>query len=83
MTNEEELKKIEIEREKFEEKADQEFKKILSKIEQDKTTDLIEETYFIPKQYVKMVAKGNSRGFLFYGECGLGKTYAVKSITRK
>jgi len=63
--------------EKVEHQAELEFDKVLSKIEKDKTTQTIEDIYFIPKQYAKMVANGNARGFLLYGEAGLGKTYSI------
>jgi hypothetical protein len=61
----------------FELQAEKEFNRVLDKISNDKTTETIEDIYFIPKQFVKMVAKRNSKGLLLYGEAGLGKTYSV------
>ncbi len=61
----------------FEIEAEKEFEKSLDKIESDETSNLIEEIYYIPKQFVKMVANGNARGLLLWGEAGLGKTYSV------
>lgn len=73
--------------EEFERQAEIEFNKVLEKISNDKTTNTIEEIYFIPKQYVKMVANGYARGFLLFGECGCGKSYSVirafKEINKK
>ena len=66
-----------IEIEKIEKQAELEFNKVLEKIAEDKTTNLIEEVYYVPKQYVKMVANGFARGLLLYGENGLGKTHLV------
>lgn len=68
MTNE--FKQIEIE-------ADAEFNRILNKIGEQEATPTIDNIYFIPKQYTKMVANGFSRGFLLYGASALGKTYSV------
>jgi predicted ATPase len=68
MTNE--FKQIEIE-------ADAEFNRILNKIGEQEATPTIDNIYFIPKQYTKMVANGFSRGFLLYGNAGLGKTNSV------
>jgi len=62
---------------KIEKQAELEFEKILSKIENDKTTGLIEDVFYIPKNYAKMVANGNVRGLLLWGESGCGKTYSV------
>lgn len=60
--NEEQIKKVEIQ-------AKLEFEKVLEKIQNDKTTNLIEETYYIPKQYAKMVANGFAKGFILFGNC--------------
>lgn len=63
---------------KFEEKAEQEFKKVLDNIKADETTEFLEDIYFIPNHYVGMVANGNINGFFLYGEAGLGKSYLVR-----
>lgn len=62
---------------KFEEQAEKEFNKVLKRIGNNPTTEVIEDIYYIPKQFTKMVARGNARGFLLWGEAGLGKTYSV------
>lgn len=62
---------------KFEQQAEVEFNKCLLEIEKNKTTTYLEEVYYIPKQFTQMVIKENARGFLMYGESGLGKTYSV------
>ena len=68
---------------KYEEQADEEFNKCLLEIEKKGTTNYLEEIYYIPKQFIKMVIKGNSRGLLMYGESGLGKTYSVMRTFRE
>lgn len=50
----------------------------LLKISQSETSSELEKHYFIPKQYVKMVGKGNARGLLLCGEAGLGKSFLVR-----
>ncbi len=67
----------------YEVEAEKEFEKTLDKIEQDKTTNLIEDVFYIPKQFAKMVALGNARGFLLYGNAGLGKTYSIIKAFRE
>jgi hypothetical protein len=61
----------------FEKQAELEFNRALDKIGGQETTETIDDVYFIPKQYTKMVANGFSRGFLLYGKAGIGKTYSV------
>lgn len=75
--------KVEEEIQKAEEQAEIEFEKTLKRIEQDKTTNIIEEYYYIPKQFAKMVANGNSKGLILYGECGCGKSYNVMRAFRE
>ena len=62
---------------KIEQEADKEFNRTLEKISKDETTKTLEEIYYIPKQFAKMVGKGFARGLLLYGETGLGKTYSI------
>jgi len=66
-----------------EEKAEIEFQKTLEIIEKNKTTNIIEEIYYIPKQFTKMVANGNANGFILFGEAGLGKSYSVMKAFRE
>jgi len=68
---------VEEQLEKVEQQAELEFNKTLEEIENKTTTNFLEEIYYIPKQFAKMVANGNAKGFLIYGEAGLGKTYSV------
>jgi hypothetical protein len=68
---------------KAEKQATLEFEKALRKIEKDKTTTIIEDMYFIPKQFAKMVANGNAKGFILYGEAGLGKSYTIMRAFRE
>jgi len=69
---------IKKEIEKQEQQAQLEFEKVLEKINLTTTTEELEKQYFIPKQYVKMVANGFARGYLLYGEAGLGKSFLVR-----
>lgn len=80
--NVDEMKHIEQEQHQkqileFEKQAELEFNRALDKIGGQETTETIDDVYFIPKQYTKMVALGFSRGFLLYGKAGIGKTYSV------
>jgi len=62
---------------KEEKQAQLEFEKALKKIGDDKTTQVLEDYYYIPKKFAKMVATGFSRGFLLWGESGTGKSHSV------
>lgn len=77
ISKEEYEQKLSLEFEKAEEKAEEEFNKTLEEIQNKETSDFIEDIFYIPKQFSKMVIKGNSRGFLLYGEAGLGKSFSV------
>lgn len=68
---------------KAEKQATLEFEKALEKIEKDNTTTIIEDIYFLPKQYAKMVANGKAKGFILYGEAGLGKSYTIMRAFRE
>ncbi|MCH7851014.1 MAG: hypothetical protein IH845_05210 [Nanoarchaeota archaeon] len=63
--------------EQAEEQAEKQLKKTLKTIKDNSSTPLLEKIYSKPKEYTKMVANGNSRGFLLWGNTGLGKTFAV------
>ena len=63
---------------KAEEKAEKEFEKALKKISNNKSSDIIEKFYEIPKHYARMVALGHRRGLILYGNAGLGKSYNTK-----
>lgn len=64
----------------FEREADEQFKKSLEAIENEKSSDIINEIYYSPKQFAKMVVKGYARGFLLYGEAGIGKSHSVLKV---
>lgn len=68
---------IRTEIQKQEAEAEKSFMESLEQIEKDKTSDIIEKIFFIPKQYAKMVAQKFSNGLILFGEGGLGKTYSV------
>jgi len=63
---------------KAEEKAEKEFEKALKRISNDKSSDIIEKLFEIPKHYARMVALGHRRGLILYGDAGLGKSYNTK-----
>jgi len=67
----------------IEKQAELEFTKALEKIEKDKTTSTIEDFYYVPKQFAKMVANGNSKGFICFGEAGIGKSYCIMRAFRE
>lgn len=60
-----------------EKEAENQLRKTLKDIKTNSTSDLLEKIYLKPKQYAKMVAKNNARGFLLWGNTGLGKTFAI------
>jgi len=62
---------------KIEEQAELQFSNALNKISLMDSTETLEEIYHIPKQYTKMVARGNAKGFLMFGDAGLGKSHSV------
>lgn len=69
--------------EEIEEKAQKEFNKVLNQIQQNKSTEILDKFYFIPKQFIKMVGKKHTKGLLLYGEAGLGKTYNVMKALKE
>jgi hypothetical protein len=72
--------KIEKKIKKEEEKAEKEFKK---QIEEIKNSEEINEVYKIPTEYIKSVARGFNKAFIFLGSCGLGKSYLTRQILSK
>ena len=63
--------------EKIEKEADKEFEKTLKEIKDSPTTDKLEEIFNTIKNFTKMVVKGHKKGFLLYGNAGIGKTYNI------
>lgn len=70
MNKEQELIKVEKE-------ADKEFEKVMKTISTSPTTDKLEEMYKVIKNFTKMVIRGHKKGFLLFGEAGIGKTYNI------
>jgi len=68
--------------EKEEKKAELEFMKSLEKIEKE-NSKVIEEIYYVPKNYAKMVALGYSNGMIFLGEAGVGKSFTYISAFKE
>jgi len=60
-----------------------EFEKQLEVIANTNTSDLLNKIYYVPKEYIKMVVNGKSRGLLLYGEGGLGKSWNVKRVIKE
>jgi len=69
--------------EKIEKNTELEFQKTIQKIANSKTTEIINEIFFIPKNFIKMVANKNAKGFIFYGEAGTGKSYLTMKTFRE
>ena len=61
----------------YEEKAEEEFKKQLDLIANSGDNKIIEDLFFNPKQFIKMVINGNTKGFILFGEGGLGKSHLI------
>jgi len=68
--NEQLLKQIEAQ-------AEKEFENVLSKISSDETTPLLDDIYFIPSKFIKMVANGNAKGLILISNAGYGKTHLI------
>lgn len=64
-------------RRKEEAQAQIEFYNSLDKITESKTSLLLEQKFFILREYVKMVCAGNSMGLIVEGCAGLGKSFNV------
>ena len=60
-----------------EQEADIGFGKALKKVEKKSILDVL---YFFPREFVRMVAKGNSNGMILWGQSGYGKSYLVKNV---
>jgi hypothetical protein len=60
-----------------EEQARLEFYNSLDKITNSKTTALLEQKFFLLREYVKMVCKGNCNGMICIGEAGTGKSFNI------
>lgn len=78
---EEKLQQIEIyTTELKKEKEDQaklEFNNSLNKIAESKTTQLLEQKFFLLREYVKMVCWKNATGLIVIGETGIGKSFNI------
>lgn len=68
------------EQEKMEAEIKARFDAEIEKITKD--SQELEKLYHTPIKYIEMVASGNSRGLLLYGETSLGKSYRVKKVLR-
>lgn len=57
--------------------AQLEFYDSLKRIGESKDTLLLEQKFYLLREYVKMVCKGNATGLIVEGEAGLGKSYNI------
>jgi len=60
-----------------EEQARIEFYNSLEQIEKTEQSDILLKHFYILRQYVLMVANGNSNGLIVEGSCGLGKSFNI------
>lgn len=60
-----------------EEQARLEFYNSLDNITNSKTTALLEQKFFLLREYIKMVCNGNSNGLICIGEAGIGKSFTI------
>lgn len=65
---------------RIEQQAKLQFEKEIEKIVHTKTSENLEKLYLAPREFIKMVVEGRSRGLLLYGEAGLGKSFNVKRV---
>jgi hypothetical protein len=71
-----EIYTTELKKEK-EEQAKLEFNNSLNKIAESKTTQLLEQKFFLLREYVKMVCWKNATGLIVIGETGIGKSFNI------
>lgn len=64
-----------------EKKTDEKFNETLTELKEEKQS--ITDKYTIPKEYIKSVAKGFNRAFIFLGVAGIGKTYLTRQVLAK
>ncbi len=64
-----------------EEKTENDFNKSLEILKENKESFI--KHYEIPKEYIKSVARGFNKAFIFLGEAGIGKTYLTRQILMK
>lgn len=63
---------------RIEAQAKLKFEEQLEKISNTPSSVLLDELYFVPRQFIDMVIEKKSKGLLLYGEAGLGKSFNVK-----
>jgi len=66
---------------KDEQQANKLFELDVYRLKEDKTTTT--DKYKIPIEYIKSVARGYNKAFIFLGGCGLGKSYITRQILAK
>jgi len=66
-----------------EKQAKLEFDNSLERIGKEKETLLLEQKFYILREYVKMVCSGNVNGLITQGEAGVGKSYNILKTLRE
>jgi len=62
---------------KEEKQAQLEFYNSLDKITEQKSSELLEQKFFVLREYIKMVCNGNVNGLIVEGFAGLGKSFNI------
>lgn len=64
-----------IEFDKYKKECELKFEDEINKLLEKADTSTLEEQYFKPRSYIKMVLKNHLKGLILFGEGGLGKSY--------
>lgn len=64
-----------IEFDKYKKECENKFEEEINKLLEKADTTELEEQYFKPRSYIKMVLKNHLKGLILFGEGGLGKSY--------
>jgi hypothetical protein len=64
-----------------ENETDEEFDNEIKDLKKERQS--ITNKYKIPKEYIKSVAKGFNKAFIFLGKTGIGKTYLTRQVLAK
>jgi len=70
-----------LEAEKQENETDNEFDNSIKELKKERQS--ITNKYKIPREYIKSVAMGFNKSFIFLGKSGIGKTYLTRQVLAK
>lgn len=76
MRNSEQIRKVE-------EEVKQVWEYEISELKKSETEDNILDKYYVPIEYIKSVARGYNKSFIFLGKAGIGKSYITKQTLAK